>query len=46
MAEGELRTGQGNFGEESRPGRGDLGRAKAWTSYDRVTGTSRTNAEA
>jgi hypothetical protein len=46
MAEGELRMGQGNSGEESRQERGDLGRAMAWTSYDRVWGTSRTNAEA
>jgi hypothetical protein len=34
----------GNSGEESRPGRGGLGRAKAWTSYGRVRGTSRTKA--
>jgi hypothetical protein len=32
--------------EESRLGRGYLGRAKAWTSYDRVRGTSQTNTEA
>jgi hypothetical protein len=46
MAEKKLRAGRGNSGEESRPGRGDLGRTKAWTNYDRVRGTSGTNAGA
>jgi hypothetical protein len=46
MAEGELRAGRGNSDEESRPVRGDLWRAKAWTSYSRVRGTSQTNARA
>jgi hypothetical protein len=46
MAEGKLRAGRGNSGEESRPGRGDLGRAKACTSYGWVRGTSQTNAGA
>jgi hypothetical protein len=36
----------GNSDEESRPRRGGLGRAKAWTSYGRVRGTSRTEAGA
>jgi hypothetical protein len=46
IAEGELRVGRGNSGEESRSGRGYLWQAKAWTSYDWVRGTSRTNAGA
>jgi hypothetical protein len=48
---GERRRGgapgrSGNSGEESRPWRGGLGRAKAWTSYDKVRGTLRTKAGA
>jgi hypothetical protein len=39
-------VGWGNSGEDSWPGRGDLGRSKSGTSYDRVRGTSRTNARA
>jgi hypothetical protein len=46
MAEEKLRASRGNSSEESHPRRGDLGRAKAGTSYDRVRGTSRTKAGA
>jgi hypothetical protein len=46
MTEGELRAGRGNSGEESRSGRGDLGHAKAGTSYNRVRGTLLPNVEA
>jgi hypothetical protein len=43
MVEEKLQAGRGNSGEESRPRRGDLGHAKAGTSYNRMRGTSRTN---
>jgi hypothetical protein len=46
MAGEKLRVGRGNSSEESRLGRQDLGRAKAWTNYNRVRGTSGTNAGA
>jgi hypothetical protein len=41
-----LRTGRGNSGEESRPRRGGLRRARAWTSFSRARGTSGTDAGA
>jgi hypothetical protein len=46
MVEGELQAGRGTSGEESQSRRGDPRPAKACTSYDRVRGTSRTNAGA
>jgi hypothetical protein len=46
MAEEKLQAGLGNSGEESRPGRGDLGCTKAGIGYNRVRGTSWTNAGA
>jgi hypothetical protein len=45
-AEERLRAGRGNSGEESRPRRGGSGRARAWTNFDRVRGTSGTDAGA
>jgi hypothetical protein len=44
--EEKLRVGRGNSGEESRPRKGDLGRAMAWTNFGRVRGTLGTNAGA
>jgi hypothetical protein len=44
--EERLRAGQGNSGEESRPRRGGLRHARAWTSFNRARGTSGTDAEA
>jgi hypothetical protein len=46
QVEEKLRVGRGNSGEESRPQKGDLGRAMAWTNFGRVRGTSGTNAGA
>jgi hypothetical protein len=42
-AEERLRAGRGNSGEESRPRRGGLRRARAWTSFSRARGTSGTD---
>jgi hypothetical protein len=44
--EERLWAGQGNSDEGSRPRRGGLRRARAWTSFSRVRGTSGTDTGA
>jgi hypothetical protein len=41
--EERLRAGRGNSSEESRPRRGGPRRARAWTGFSRVRGTSGTD---